>query len=151
MASVLDASRLMFVMMTSLAVALALAACPAPETPPAGDDDDEDVEIAPPPYDSLAERPCPPDSALTWENFGQPYMVSWCTACHSSALDEAHRAFAPVDVNFDDLDGVRAQAEAIWNRSGDQNNTMPPAGVAPAIEREQLGEWLACGAPSRDD
>jgi hypothetical protein len=125
------------------------AACPAADTPPV--DDDADVEIAPPPYDSLAGRPCPPDSALTWENFGQPYMLSWCTSCHSSALDEEHRALAPLDVNFDDLDGVRAQAEQIWNRSGDQNNTMPPAGVAPALERAQLGEWLACGAPSRND
>ena len=127
------------------------AACPAPEPPPPVGDEDDDIEIAPPPYDSLADRPCPTDSALTWENFGQPYVISWCTACHSSSLDEVHRAAAPPDVNFDDLDGVRAQAEQIWNRSGDQNNTMPPAGIAPALERAQLGEWLACGAPSRED
>ena len=60
------------------ALLLAWAGCPAPETPPIDNDGDgDDVEIAPPPYDSLADRPCPPDSALTWENFGQPYMISW--------------------------------------------------------------------------
>lgn len=133
-------------LVAALALTCASAACPASDAPP-----DEPTEIAPPPYESFAERPCPPDSALTWENFGQPYMLSWCTSCHSSALDEAHRAEAPVGIDFDDLDGVRAQAERIWARSGDQNNTMPPAGTAPALEREQLGEWLACGAPSRDD
>lgn len=127
-------------------LALTLGACP--EAPPV---DAAPVEIAPPPYDSLAARPCPSDSVLTWENFGQPYVTSWCTSCHSSALDEEHRAQAPLDINFDDLDGVRAHAERVWARSGDQNNTMPPAGVAPGIERAQLGEWLACGAKSRDD
>jgi hypothetical protein len=134
-----------------LLVLLALTgALGCPEPPPV-DDGDDASEIAPPPYDSLEARPCPPDSALTWENFGQPYVTSWCTSCHSSALDEDHRAQAPADVNFDDLDAVRAFAPQIWARSGDQNNTMPPAGVAPAVERAQLGEWLACGARQRDD
>ncbi|HEY4220804.1 MAG TPA: hypothetical protein VGO62_05660, partial [Myxococcota bacterium] len=129
----------------AVSAACGAAAAPAKTTQPAHE------TIAPPPYESLAARPCPSDSALTWENFGEPYTRDWCTACHSSALDEAHRAGAPVDVNFDNLADVRALKERIWARSGDQNNTMPPAGYAPDPERLELGEWLACGARSRDD
>ena len=121
------------------------------EDPPEDTGDETPEEIPPPPYTSFAKRPCPTDSVLTWENFGQPFIANWCTACHASAVPEDNRVGAPATVNFDDLDGVREHAERIWARSGDDNNTMPPAGVPPALERAQLGEWLACGAPSRAD
>jgi hypothetical protein len=116
-----------------------------------GDPAPADEEIPPPPYASFDARPCPNDSVLTWENFGQPFMRNWCTSCHADAVAEEGRAGAPLSINFDDLDGVRDHAARIWARGGDQNNTMPPAGVPPELERAQLGEWLACGARSRDD
>lgn len=125
--------------------ALAVSACGAPA--PAADDE----PIPPPPYESFDARPCPPDSALTWENFGDSFMRNWCTACHASALSGASRGGAPLGVDFDELDGVRAEAERIWARGADDNNTMPPAGVPPEAERALLGEWLACGAKSRTD
>ena len=113
--------------------------------------DEAPEDIPPPPYESFDERPCPTDSALTWENFGQPFMRNWCTACHAESLDEPARGGAPAGIDFNDLDGVRTHAARIWARSADANNTMPPAGVPPEAERAQLGEWLACGAPSRTD
>ena len=116
----------------------------APSTPPT-------VAIAPPPYASFAQRPCPTGSVLTWENTGEPYVRTWCTACHTSALDAAHRAGAPIDVNFDSLTDVRHFQERAWARAGDQNNSMPPAGFAPDDERAQFGEWLACGAKARGE
>lgn len=130
----------------SALVVLLLAACG--EAPKA---DPPVVVIPPPPYESFDARPCPSDSALTWENFGEPYVRNWCTACHSSTLDEAHRGGAPVEINLDSLANVRTLKERMWARSGDQNNTMPPAGYAPDVERSQLGEWLACGAKARGD
>lgn len=102
-------------------------------------------------WPSLGERPCPEDSILTAEDFGVPFMLTYCTGCHNSALGEGERAGAPLGVDFESLSKVRAQAERIWARSGDQNATMPPVGPPPADERARLGEWLACGAPTRDE
>lgn len=99
------------------------------------------------PFDSFAERPCPPDSVLTHDNFGGPFMLNWCTGCHSSALEGPDRAGATVGIDFDTIEGIRDHSERIWARSGDQNATMPPAGGPPEMDRALLGEWLACGAP----
>lgn len=104
-----------------------------------------------PAWGSLDERPCPEDSALSLEDFGAPFMLTYCTGCHHSALAADERAGAPLGLDFDTLAGVRAHADRIWARSGDQNDTMPPVGPPPADARARLGEWLACGAPARDD
>jgi uncharacterized membrane protein len=100
---------------------------------------------------SLDDRPCPDDSFLTWENFGAMYVLNYCTGCHSSGLPADQRQGAPTEVNFDDLSDVRTWAASIWLRSGDDNETMPPFGIASADERHMLGEWLACGAPTDAD
>lgn len=101
------------------------------------------------PWASLAERPCPSDSFLAWENFGEPFMRDWCTGCHSSRLGEGARVDAPLTVNFDSYEDVEMWADRIWVRAADDNRTMPPAGGPGAEERALLGEWLACGAPTR--
>ena len=98
------------------------------------------------PWSSLDERPCPEDSILTYENFGGPFMLSYCTGCHHSRLPADMRQMAPIDVNFDDIDDVRAWADRIWIRSADQNASMPPVGPPDDVARMRLGEWLACGA-----
>ena len=98
-------------------------------------------------YASFSERPCPEESTLTYENFGQGFMLNLCTACHHSDLPEGMRQDAPVATNLDAVDDVRGLAERIWIRSGDQNLTMPPRGGPSDTERAELGEWLACGAP----
>ena len=97
---------------------------------------------------ALSERPCPDDSELTYENFGEGFMLSWCNGCHSSVMPEGERQDAPLASNFDDLDAVRAWSDRIWFRSADHNITMPPVGGPEDDERARLGEWLACGAQS---
>lgn len=101
--------------------------------------------------DALAERPCPDDSSLTYENFGEGFFLSWCNGCHASALGEDERQDAPLASNFDDLEQIRAFKDRVWLRSADHNVTMPPVGGPEDDERARLGEWLACGAPSTDD
>ena len=101
------------------------------------------------PWANLAERPCPSDSFLTWENFGEPFMRDWCRGCHSNRLGEGDRVDAPLTVNFDRYEDVEMWADRIWVRAADDNRTMPPAGGPGAEERALLGEWLACGAPTR--
>lgn len=130
-----------------LALALALAACDETE----GEETVVDEEAAIARAEALEERPCPEDSFLTWDNFGGPFVLTYCTGCHSSALAEADRQGAPPGSDFDTLEDVRRWAPRIWARSGDHNATMPPVGVPEDPDRRDLGEWLACGAPAADD
>ena len=99
------------------------------------------------PFESLEERPCPPDSVLSYNNLGGPLLLNWCAGCHSEALTEDARAGATLGVDFDTIEDIRNHADRIWARAGDQNMSMPPAGGPPAADRTLLGEWLACGAP----
>ena len=103
------------------------------------------------PWATFDERPCPDDSFVTYENFGWPHMLTFCNGCHSGMLPADMRQGAPVEVNFASIEDVRAQAERIWVRAGDQHATMPPVGPAAIEERFLLGEWLACGAPTNAD
>ncbi len=97
---------------------------------------------------TLAERPCPEDSTLTWESFGGPYVRSYCSSCHGSALPADMRQNAPLGLDFENVEQVRMHADRIWLRAADQNATMPPVGAPAQDERTLLGEWLACGAPT---
>lgn len=97
-----------------------------------------------------ADEACPPDSDLTWSTFGDPFVRSWCTGCHSSALAEPDRQGAPVGVDLDTLEGVRAHLADVRRRAVREAD-MPPAGGPDEGDRALLDEWLACGAPGVDD
>ena len=128
-------------------LALALAALTACTSDVADPDAPEDPPLVGETFD---ERLCPEDSFVTWEDFGGPFMYSWCNGCHAAGLPEGERQKAPVGIDFDTVEDVRSWAERIWVRAGDHNTTMPPVGGPDAIDRELLGEWLACGAPTLD-
>lgn len=87
--------------------------------------------------------PCPSDSTLTYENFGQAFMQTNCLACHGSK--------GPESPKFDTVDQVRAHSMAIDEQAaagpGGVNTKMPEGGSVPEADRRKLGEWLACGAP----
>lgn len=95
----------------------------------------------------IEDYPCPPEGTqLTYESFGRVFMASYCDRCHSAS--EGKRAGAPESYRFDTLDGVRAHERRIFVRAAATNVTMPPGpDDPPADERDQLAEWLACGAP----
>jgi uncharacterized membrane protein len=95
---------------------------------------------------------CPSSSTLTYENFGASFFESYCTRCHSENPSDGSRHGAPVGLNWDDLDTVREHAARIDRLAAmgpDATNTaMPPSAPRPTLgERNDLGEWLACGAP----
>lgn len=96
---------------------------------------------------SLAERPCPGDNALDYEGFGGPFVLTWCTGCHSAIFPDGERQGAPAGIDFDTIEGIRAHADRMWARAADQNHTMPPVGGPADSLRSDLGQWLACGAP----
>ncbi len=114
-------------------------------------DASEESTGAPAEWSDLDERPCPDDSDLTWENFGGPFVLTYCTGCHHSELPADVRQNAPYAINLETVELVRQNADRMWARAADQNATMPPAGAAADDERELLGEWLACGAPTNED
>jgi hypothetical protein len=110
-----------------------------------------DMAVPKDPYEvtwsGLIDRGCPDHSILTYENFGQAFMLTWCVSCHSSVLPAGERAGAPVGIDLDSLDAVRRLADRIWSRSADDNQTMPPLGGIDQETRFRLGEWLGCGTP----
>ena len=85
-------------------------------------------------------------SYLSYDNFGEPFVLDWCRGCHSSAVPAGMRQKAPVAINFDTLEDVRNRRERILVRAGSLTATMPPAGGPTEEERKLLAEWLACGA-----
>ncbi len=95
----------------------------------------------------LSERDCPENSVLTADNFGMPFMLTWCAGCHSSLLPAGERALAPVGIDFDTLEGVRAHLDRAYIRTAQAGASMPPASGPTLEDRQQLADWLACGAP----
>ena len=94
---------------------------------------------------------CPSSSTLTYENFGAAFLEEYCTRCHSENPADGSRHGAPAGLNWDDLDTVREYAARIDKMAAmgpnATNTTMPPGAPRPTLgERNDLGEWLACGA-----
>jgi hypothetical protein len=95
---------------------------------------------------------CPADSTLTYQSFGKPFMDHYCTECHDSMKLGAARKGAPDFHDFDTLFGIRGVANHIDESTAAGphafNDSMPEDDPKPSdMERYQLGEWLACGAP----
>ena len=98
-------------------------------------------------WEGFADRPCPDDTVLTWDNFGGPFVLNWCTGCHSANLPEGERAGATLGVDFDTVEDVQQWRSVMWVYSADDNLSMPPVGGPGPMDRFYFGEWLACGAP----
>jgi hypothetical protein len=125
----------------ALLLVIALAACPG------------NGSVFGPPTESV----CPPaGTSLTYENFGQGFMETYCTRCHSSELVGSARHGAPSFHDFDSLFGSKAVSDHIDETTASgpaaTNTGMPSDGDEPTLEeRQQLGEWIACGMPSDTD
>ena len=80
---------------------------------------------------------------LTYASFGQQFMADHCNGCHTSS-----KAGAPGSFKFDTHEQVQRHAPRIFIRAAGPNVTMPPGpDDPPESQRDQLAEWLACGAP----
>lgn len=108
------------------------------------------ADDTPPRFDNELPE-CPEDSVLTYENFGRPFLLDWCTGCHSSELANDIRGNAPEDLNFDDPNMFRPYLLEMYDVAADENLVMPPVGGPGSAERHLFGEWIACGAPSDYD
>jgi mono/diheme cytochrome c family protein len=86
---------------------------------------------------------CPTGSALTYANFGQPFMQQHCLSCHTAAGPESPKldTVAQIRASAGDIDkSAAAGPNAV-------NTYMPESGSVSEEDRRKLGEWLACGAP----
>jgi uncharacterized membrane protein len=115
-----------------LATAALLAAC-ADEEAPGG-------EPPPDPDSELCQK-----STLTYQNFAAPFAISWCRGCHGKGQPLDMRQDAPVGVNFDTAEELRAAGPRLLARVTGAAPTMPPAGGPSAEERALLAEWVSCG------
>ena len=119
--------------------ALSVLSCgsPAPLAPPAGG--------------GPSGATCPADSTLTYKNFAADFFATYCTRCHDSSLSGTARNGAPPDRNYDTLSGLVETGPTLIDHAAaasptHTNTFMPPSDPRPTqAEREQLGEWLACG------
>ena len=96
---------------------------------------------------TIDEYPCPQQGTqLTYETFGAEFFATNCNTCHSATAGDRHGA--PDAYRFDTLDEVHDRAARIFINSAGPNTTMPPGPAdPPPATRDQLAEWLACGAP----
>ena len=81
---------------------------------------------------------CPPTgTSLTYGNYGEPLFASTCarSGCHDRESPVLTTQLAIQQHATQILD------EAVYT------DAMPESGNMTIPEREQLGEWLACGAP----
>jgi mono/diheme cytochrome c family protein len=80
-------------------------------------------------------------STLTYDNFGKKFFQDYCVSCHFNGTTV--NGAAP----YDSLSAIQGAAEDIYGRAADTNTNMPKSGAKPTdAERQQLGEWLSCGA-----
>lgn len=103
-------------------------------------------------YGPPTESVCPPDSTLTYTNFGKQFMDEYCTECHASTLHGSARHGAPAFHDFDTLLGIKEVRDHIDETTAagptGVNRGMPEADPKPTDEeRRMLGEWIACGLP----
>lgn len=99
------------------------------------------------PADAYEDAFCPEGgTTLTYENFGQAFIDRECQYCHASWIED--RKGAPLEYTFDDHASVLHFADHIYDRSAASNRSMPPGPDDPSQdERDDLAEWIACGAP----
>lgn len=101
------------------------------------------------------EADCPDGSTLTYDTFGREFFEAYCVRCHDSQLATiAERNGAPLGTDLETLADVRMHLEAIDEAAAAGptrvNLYMPPStstAIPSDAERDQLGEWIACGAP----
>lgn len=78
---------------------------------------------------------CPTDSTLTYANYGQAAITTWCLDCHNRER--------PVLSTQAQVKAATSQiiSEAVFS------SAMPEDKDMSLDERKKLGQWLRCGAP----
>jgi len=84
----------------------------------------------------IANLSCPTDSTLTYQNYGAAFMTTYCLSCHTTKESPKLTTQAQIQARANSI-----LQEAVYTTA------MPEDADLTTEERQQLGEWLACGAP----
>jgi hypothetical protein len=141
-------AAMILAMTRALAFVLAMIGCTTPKGMPTG-----------------ATCPDPENPPVTWANFGETFMTTYCTQCHSSQLPlPSQRNGATVYHDFDTIGGATGPTNHIDEQAGagpNAVNTIMPPNRCPTtpggkldrdcpqpteMERERLATWMACDA-----
>lgn len=107
--------------------------------------DDSATDTDTPPSDDTGEPVdpiCVDAPVVTWNNFGEGFLVENCQACHASTAPNRHDA--PESVTFDTEEDVRTWKDRILARAAGDAPTMPPMGGTSPDDRYLLEVWLTC-------
>lgn len=85
---------------------------------------------------------CADAPVVTWDNWGEGFIIERCQSCHASTSD--NRNDAPEEVVFDTREETLAQAERILARASGEDATMPPEGGVTEDDKYLLTVWLTC-------
>lgn len=84
---------------------------------------------------------CADTPSLTWDNFGEGFMIQHCQSCHAS--ESPSRQGAPESVTFDTEEETLEQADRIRARVLESVD-MPPQGGVTDDDLQKLEWWLDC-------
>ncbi len=79
---------------------------------------------------------CATDSTLTYENYGAAFISTNCLSCHRSNESPTLATQAAVQANVENILDTTVYTDY-----------MPDGRSLTNAQREELGAWLACGAP----
>ena len=85
---------------------------------------------------TASQLTCPPDSSLTYANFGEVFIADNCLSCHTSRANP----------HLTTVESLRANRQAIINAAVTSTG-MPRSATMTVDNRSLLDEWLTCGAP----
>jgi len=123
----------------------------------AATDEDEDPassvkpEIPNKPVRLKTALKCKKGTSLNYDNFGEAFLLNYCTSCHAADLAEEDRIGAPKDINFNTPELAQIWRANMLDALKDKKNPMPPTEDLSPRDLVQFKEWLNCGAPSGTD
>jgi uncharacterized membrane protein len=79
---------------------------------------------------------------VTWNNFGQGFLIENCQTCHASTSPNRHDA--PEEITFDTEADVSRWKDAILDEATGDDPQMPPEGGVTEDDRYKLEVWLTC-------
>ena len=79
---------------------------------------------------------------VTYETFGQGFIIENCQSCHAST--STNRYGAPESIHFDTYEEIIATADDILAEVTGDNPQMPSAGGVDEDKRMLLQIWLEC-------
>jgi hypothetical protein len=109
-----------------------------------------------------AACPDPDPMVLTWDDFGQQFLATYCTDCHASTLTHSKRNGAPLYHDYDSLMLTLEAPDHLDEYAGSgplaTNTIMPPKDCPTTpggaldrdcpqpteAQRKMLSVWLAC-------